>query len=86
MINKSKKHDVKFVEILAMEIIKPLLDQFENGEGWKNLLKSHPALTYWEELEESHGKNTRYEWSELLQTVWFQISFRKWFDYSFIKP
>ena len=31
MINKSKKHDVKFVEILAMEIMKPLLDKFENG-------------------------------------------------------
>ena len=45
MINQSRKHDVKFVEILAMEIIKPLLDKFENGEGWKNLLKSHPALT-----------------------------------------
>ena len=21
------------------------MDKFENGEGWKNLLKSHPALT-----------------------------------------
>ena len=30
MINKSKKHDIKFVEMLAMEIIKPLLDKFEN--------------------------------------------------------
>ena len=37
MINKSKKHDVKFVSILAVEIIKPLLDKFISGEGWKDL-------------------------------------------------
>ena len=33
MINKSKRHDVKFVSILAVEIIKPLLDKFISGEG-----------------------------------------------------
>ena len=28
MINKSKKHDVKYVKILSLEVIKPLLDSF----------------------------------------------------------
>ena len=37
MINKSKKHDVKYVKILAVEVIKPLLDKFISGEGWKDL-------------------------------------------------
>ena len=37
--NKCKKHEVKFVKILALEVIQPLLDKFISGEGWTNLLK-----------------------------------------------
>ena len=39
MINKSKRYDVKYVRILAVEVIKPLLDKFISGEGWKDLFK-----------------------------------------------
>ena len=42
MINKSKKFDVKFVEILAFEVVKQLLDRFGTGDGWINLLKAVP--------------------------------------------
>ena len=42
MINKSKKHDVKFVELLAIDVIKPLLGRFGSGEGWKCSVKTDP--------------------------------------------
>ena len=42
MINKSKKHDVKFVELLAIDVIKPLLDRFGSGDGWKSFVKTAP--------------------------------------------
>ena len=45
MISKSKKHDLKFVKILAIEIIKPLLDNFISGEGWVDLLVTLSAKT-----------------------------------------
>ena len=38
MISKSKKHDIKYVKILAEGVIKPLVDAFISGEGWNNLL------------------------------------------------
>ena len=38
MINKSKKHDVKFAEILAFDVIKQLLDRFGTEEGWNCLV------------------------------------------------
>ena len=38
MITKSKRHDVKFVKILANEIIKKMLDKFMSGEGWDTIL------------------------------------------------
>ena len=37
MITKSKKHDVKFVKILAIGIIKKMLDKFMSGEGWNTI-------------------------------------------------
>ena len=40
MINKSRKHEAKFVKMLALEVIKPLLDAFISGEGWSCLLKT----------------------------------------------
>ena len=39
MVNKSKKYDVKYVKILALDVIKLLLDKFISGEGWMNVLK-----------------------------------------------
>ena len=43
MISKSKKHDIMYVKILALDVIKPLIDAFISGEGWSNLLsKSLP--------------------------------------------
>ena len=38
MLNKSRKHDVKFVEILAFDVIKQLLDRFGTGDGWNSLV------------------------------------------------
>ena len=42
MINKSKKFDAKFVDILAFDVVKQLLDRFGTGGGWINLLKAVP--------------------------------------------
>ena len=39
MINKSKRHDVKFVKILAEEVIKYLVDTFISGEGWGSIFR-----------------------------------------------
>ena len=39
MINKSKRHNVKFVRILAEEVIKKMVDTFISGEGWNSILK-----------------------------------------------
>ena len=36
---KEKPEDVKFVEILAFDVIKNLLDRFEAEKGWKHLLQ-----------------------------------------------
>ena len=37
MITKSKKYEAMYVRLLAVEIIKPLIDLFISGEGWNNL-------------------------------------------------
>ena len=39
MISKSKEHDVKFVGILATDIIKQLFDRFAQTDGWKNIFE-----------------------------------------------
>ena len=46
MVCKLKKHDLKFVTILALEIVKPLLDSFISGEGWMNLLVKSSAKSH----------------------------------------
>ena len=33
MVNKSKKHEVKFVEMLALDVIKKLIDMFSSDDG-----------------------------------------------------
>ena len=38
MTTKCKKQDAVFVKLLALDIVKPLLNAFITGEGWKNLL------------------------------------------------
>ena len=43
--NKSKKHDLKFVKIIAEEVIKPMLDNFISGKGWINLVKTSQNKT-----------------------------------------
>ena len=40
LISKSRRQDVKFVNMLAVEVIKQLLNRFENGEGWKRFVKT----------------------------------------------
>ena len=42
MINKSKKYEVKFVEILAIDVVKQLLDRFDCGNGWLNTIQVIP--------------------------------------------
>ena len=37
MIDKAKKHEAKFVKMLAEVVIRPMLDAFISGEGWSNL-------------------------------------------------
>ena len=39
LLNKSKKYDVKYLEILAFGVIKRLLDCFGGGDGWINIFK-----------------------------------------------
>ena len=39
MINKSKRYDVKFVKILAIDVIKKMIDTFISGEGWNFISK-----------------------------------------------
>ena len=39
MICKSREYENKFVSILAIDIIKHLLDNFETTDGWKNTLE-----------------------------------------------
>ena len=42
MINKSKKCDIKFVESLAIDVVKQLLDRFDSEDGWLNVMKVLP--------------------------------------------
>ena len=44
MVNKSKKHEEKFVEILALDVIKKLIDMFSSEDGWINLFRSVPKV------------------------------------------
>ena len=39
MFTKSKEHDIKFVGILATDIIKQLFDRFAQTDGWKNIFE-----------------------------------------------
>ena len=39
MISKSKRYNVKFVRILAVEVIKKMVDTFISGEGWNSIFK-----------------------------------------------
>ena len=39
MINKWKKNDIKFVETLAIDVIKQLLDRFDSEDGWLKVIK-----------------------------------------------
>ena len=39
MICKSREYEIKFVSILANDIVKYLLDNFEKTDGWKNVLE-----------------------------------------------
>ena len=39
-VDKSKKGEVKHVQILATKVVKPILDQLLNGSSLKNLMKS----------------------------------------------
>ena len=38
MMTKCKKHGPLFVKLLAIDIVKPLINAFISGQGWKNLL------------------------------------------------
>ena len=46
MINKSKKHDAKFVKILAVLIIKRLLDYFISGQSWNTFFEQKSPQTF----------------------------------------
>ena len=46
MINKSKKHEAKFVKILAVCIIKRLLDSFISGQSWNNFFKKKGSMAF----------------------------------------
>ena len=39
LLNKSKKYDVKYLQILSFGVIRRLLDCFGNGDGWINFFK-----------------------------------------------
>ena len=39
MVTKSKRHNAKFVKILALDIIKKMIDMFITGEGWGSIFK-----------------------------------------------
>ena len=45
MVTKSKKHDAKFVRILAAEVFKPLVNSFISGEGWNDILVNGASKT-----------------------------------------
>ena len=38
VVNKSKESDEKFTTILALEVIKILVDHFLSGEGWAKIM------------------------------------------------
>ena len=40
VINKVRKQDIKYVKILAEDVLKKLLNMFISGQGWSMLLKS----------------------------------------------
>ena len=46
MINKSKKHDAKFVKILAVLIIKRLLDYFISGQSWNTFFEKKSPQSF----------------------------------------
>ena len=42
-LNKSKKYELKYLEILAFGVVKRLLDCFGDGDGWINIFKEVPS-------------------------------------------
>ena len=56
MTNKSKRHDIKFVEILTFDIVKQLLDRFGSGpgDGWIGVLKVVPKIVKKDDQKKSH--------------------------------
>ena len=51
LVSKSKKHDFKFVKIIAEEVMKPLIDTFISGEGWTTLMIELPKEKRTEQFE-----------------------------------
>ena len=55
-INKSKNYDEKFSQILALDVVKQLLDRFDAcGGGWINVVKAIPKAP-----RENDGKKSQY--------------------------
>ena len=56
MTNKSKRYDIKFVDILTFDIVKQLLDRFGSGsgDGWIGLLKVVPKTVKKDDQKKSH--------------------------------
>ena len=59
MINKSRKHEAKFVKMLAVEIIKPMIDKFISGEGWMNIFKEITAKTIKKPVAKTDTEETK---------------------------
>ena len=54
MTNKSKRYDIKFVDILTFDIVKQIIDRYGHGEGWIELLKVKPKVTKKDDSKKSH--------------------------------
>ena len=39
MVSKSKDHDVKFVERLALNVIKQMIDRYVETDSWKKIFE-----------------------------------------------
>ena len=46
MITKSKKHEVKYVKLLAIDVIKIMIDKFISGEGWGLIFKKNTTQQF----------------------------------------
>ena len=54
MMNKAKKNDTKFVDILTFDIVKQLIDRYGHGDGWIELLKVNPKVAKKDDSKKSH--------------------------------